>query len=254
MSNSDSGSFPSVRQVNANAIIDWLHAGVEDTHRGGWASLFYGFVFTVTGLLINAFFADEYWLLAGLSTGFFLFGPFLAMGLYDLSRRIERGEAPSLIPSLAAWRTNFINISLFALLLLAVLLIWTLLSLTIFSHYFHGAFLSFTDVALNVITLKQPTFTLIYFSVGAVFAVFVYAISVVALPMMLDCKANVATAVVTSLRTCARNPLVMLLWALCIVVLLGVGLAASYIGLFLTMPVVGHASWHVYRGLIETNR
>ncbi len=251
--NSTSGKLPVIRQVNAGMIIDWLHAGVEDTHRGGWASLFYGFVFTVTGLLLSTVFAGHYWLLAGLSTGFFLLGPFLATGLYDLSRRMERGEAPSLIRSLTAWRPNFINFFLFAALLLAVLLIWTLLSLSIFSHFFSGAFPTFTDVVLNVITLKQPTFTLIYFSAGGFFAAFVYAISVVAMPLMLDRKVSAATAVVVSLRACARNPVVMLLWALCIVVLVGAGLAASFLGLFLTMPVVGHASWHVYRGLIETN-
>lgn len=253
-SNGSSGSFPVIRQVHTNIIIDWLHAGVEDAHRGGWASLFYGFVFTVTGLLIHIFYAEHYWLLAGLTTGFFLLGPFLAIGLYDLSRRMENGETPSLIPTLTAWHKNLINIFLFALLLLAILLIWTLISLSIFSHFFNGAMPTFTDVAINVITLKQPIFTLIYFSVGGFFAVFVYAISVVAIPLMLDCKVNAATAALVSLRTCARNPIVMLLWALSIVVLVGVGLATSFLGLFLTMPIVGHASWHVYRDLIEINR
>lgn len=252
--NNASINLPVIRQVPIEIIIDWLHSGVADAHQGGWASLFYGFVFTVTGLLIHIIFAEHYWLLAGLTTGFFLLGPFLAMGLYDLSRRMEQGEAPALIPTLTAWRANLVNIFMFALLLLALLLIWTLLSLSIFSHFFHGALPTFTEVALNVITLKQPVFALIYFTVGGLFAVFVYAISVVAMPLMLDCKVNAATAVLVSLRTCARNPVVMLLWALCIVVLIGVGLATSFLGLFLTMPIIGHASWHVYRDLIETSR
>ncbi|MDO9231875.1 MAG: DUF2189 domain-containing protein [Methylotenera sp.] len=252
--NETTGSFPAIRQVQASVILDWLHAGVEDAHRGGWASLFYGFVFTVTGLLIHIVYAEHYWLLAGLTTGFFLLGPFLAIGLYDLSRRMEHGETPSLIPTLTAWHTNLLNIFLFALLLLAILLIWTLISLSLFSHFFNGALPTFTDVAINVFTLKQPTFAFIYFSVGGIFAIFVYAISVVAIPLMLDCKVNAVTAALVSLRACARNPVVMLLWALCIVVLVGVGLATSFLGLFLTMPIVGHASWHVYRDLIETNR
>lgn len=248
-----SGSIPAIRQVKASSIIDWLHAGVEDAHAGGWASLFYGAVFAITGLFIHIVFSGNYWLLAGLTTGFFLLGPFLAMGLYDLSRRIELGERPSLIPTLTAWLPNLVNVFLFAVLLLAILLIWTSLSLYIFSHFFNGALPTFTDVALNVITFKQPTFTLIYFSAGGFFAAFVYAISVVAMPLMLDRKTSAATAAITSLRACARNPVVMLLWALCIVVLVGFGLATSFLGLILTMPVVGHASWHVYRDLIETN-
>jgi uncharacterized membrane protein len=233
-----SGSIPAVRQVKASMIVDWLHAGVEDAHAGGWASLFYGFVFAVTGLLIHTLFAKNYWLLAGLTTGFFLLGPFLAMGLYDLSRRIELGEQPSLIPSLTAWLPNLINVFLFAALLLVILLIWTSLSLYIFSHFFNGALPTFTDVALNVITLKQPTFTLIYFAAGGFFAALVYAISAVAMPLMLDRKASAATAAIASLRACARNPVVMLLWAFCIVVLVGFGLATSFLGLILTMPVL----------------
>lgn len=241
-----------VREVKASIIIDWLHSGVEDTHAGGWASLFYGLVFAVTGLLIHKVFFENYWLLAGLTTGFFLLGPFLAMGLYDLSRRIELSQQASLTPTLTAWLPNLMNIALFTLLLLAILFIWTSLSLYIFSHFFNDTLPTFTDVALNVITFKQPAFTLIYFSAGGLFAAFVYAISVVAMPLMLDRKASAGTAAMTSLRACARNPIVMLLWAICIVVLVGFGLATSFLGLIVTMPVVGHASWHVYRDLIDS--
>jgi uncharacterized membrane protein len=246
-------SFPNIRQVQFPIVLDWLHSGVEDAHRGGWASLFYGFVFTFTGLLISIVFAEHYWLLAGLTTGFFLLGPFLATGLYDLSRRMENGEPAALIPTLTAWRANLANIVLFTLLLLAIFLIWTLASLGIFSHFFNGAMPTFTDIVMSVIRFKQPLFTLVYFSVGGLFAIFVYAVSVVAIPLMLDCKVSALTAALVSLRACARNPIVMLLWAFCIVVLVGVGLATSFLGLFLFMPIVGHASWHVYRDLIDTN-
>lgn len=244
---------PEIRRVNAGAVIDWLHAGVTDTHRGGRASLFYGVVFTVTGLLIHTFFAENYWLLAGLTTGFLLLGPFLAMGLYDLSRRMELGEPPKLIPSLTAWRPNLINVSLFAGLLVVVLLVWTRASLVIFAYFFNNDFPTFTDVVLNVITFKQPNFTLLYFAAGGLFATFIFAISVIAVPLMMDRKTSAATAVMASLIACRRNPVPMLLWAFCIVVLVGFGLATSFLGLIVTMPVVGHASWHVYRSLVETN-
>jgi len=75
---------------------------------------------------------------------------------------------------------------------------------------------------------------------------------VVAIPLMLDSKVSAGTAALVSLRACIRNPAVMLLWAFCIVVLVGVGLATSFLGLFLFMPIVGHASWHVYKDLIDT--
>lgn len=244
---------PEIRQVNASVVFDWLHAGVVDTHRAGWASLFYGFVLAAIGVLIHTFFAKNFWLLAGLTTGFFLFGPFLATGLYDLSRRMELGQKPTLIPSLIAWRPNLINISLFAVLLLAALLIWTRLSLSIFAHFFNTNSTTFTDVVVSVITFKQPTFTLMYFTAGGLFAALIFAISVIAMPMMLDRKTSAATAAITSLRACVHNPLAMLLWAFCIVVLVGFGLATSFLGLIIMMPVVGHASWHAYRDLLGTN-
>ncbi|MDP1659156.1 MAG: DUF2189 domain-containing protein [Methylotenera sp.] len=244
---------PVIRHVKASAIIDWLHAGVADTHLGGRASLFYGVIFAATGLLIHTFFAENYWLLSGLTTGFLLLGPFLAMGLYDLSRRMELGEPPKLIPSLTAWRPNLINVSLFAVLLVVVLLVWTRLSLSIFAYFFNSDLPTFTDVVLNVITFKQPTFALIYFAVGGLFATFIFAISVIAVPLMLDRKTSAATAAMASLLACGRNPVPMLLWAFCIVVLVSFGFATSFLGLIVTMPVVGHASWHVYRDLVETN-
>jgi len=252
--NTDTPCFEINKRSQLSVVIDWLHAGVEDTHHAGWASLFYGLVFAITGIVIHTLFADNYWLLAGLTTGFFLLGPFLAMGLYDLSRRIEQGQPVSLIPSLTAWAPNVMHIFSFAGVLLAILFIWIYVSLMIFTHFFEGHLPSFTEVVINVITLKQPVFTLIYFSVGGFFAALIYAISVVAMPLMLDTQTSAVKAACTSLRACVRNPLLMLLWAFCIVVLVGVGIATNFLGLIVTMPVVGHASWHVYRDLIKASK
>lgn len=242
------------RGLHAGMVIDWLHAGVEDMHRAGWASLFYGLIFTVTGILIHTLFADNYWLLGGLTTGFLLLGPFLAMGLYDLSRRIEHNHPPALLPSLTAWWPNLLNMTFFAALLLASLLAWTQLSFVIFAHFFNDQLPTFIDIVLNVLTFKQPMFTLVYFSVGGLFAALIFALSVIAIPLMLDKHTNAATAACASVRACAKNPLVMLLWAACIVVLVGFGFATSFVGLIITMPVAGHASWHAYRDLIEAGQ
>lgn len=239
------------KHLHPAMVIDWLHAGVEDSHQGGWASLFYGLAFTITGILIHAFFAENYWLLAGLTTGFFLIGPFLATGLYDISRRIALGQPPSLLPSLTAWRPNLVNIALFAVILLAALITWTQLSFIIFAYYFNHQLPTFIDIVFNVLSFKQPIFTLVYFSVGGVFAALTFAISVIAIPLMLDSNTSAGAAAWASLRVCLRNPGVMSLWALCIVVLIGVGFATSFLGLIVTMPVAGHASWHVYRDVIE---
>ncbi|MDP3088143.1 MAG: DUF2189 domain-containing protein [Methylotenera sp.] len=246
-------AFPTIRKVNPSNILNWLHAGVEDTRRGGLASLFYGVFFAAAGWLMQVVFAEAYGLFAGLTTGFLLLGPFLAMGLYDLSRRMELGEQPKLTPSLTAWRPNILNVGLFAGLLVVVLLIWARASLVIFALFFEGGLPTFTDVVLNVITLKQPIFAIVYFAVGGAFAAFVFAISVVAVPLMADRKTDAITASLASIIACTRNPLTMLLWGFCIVVLVSFGFATHFLGLIITMPIVGHATWHVYRDVVEAD-
>jgi uncharacterized membrane protein len=250
-SESEANSFPVIRKIKAGAILGWLQAGIKDTRRGGFASLFYGVFFAGAGQLMYTVIIKAYWLLAGLTTGFLLLGPFLAMGLYDLSRRIELGEPPKLAPSLTAWRQNLINVGIFAGVLVVVLLIWARSSMVIFALFFEGALPTFADVVLNVITFKQPIFTLVYFTIGGLFATFIFAVSVIAIPLMADRKTDAITAAIASLLAVARNPLQMLLWALCIVILVGIGFATSFLGLIITMPIVGHASWHVYRDLVE---
>jgi uncharacterized membrane protein len=246
-------AFPVIREIKPSAIIKWLQAGLADTRRGGLASLFYGVFFAAAGWLMHFVFAEAYGLFAGLTTGFLLIGPFLAMGLYDLSQRMELGEQPKLSHSLIAWRSNILNVGIFAGVLVVILLIWARASLVIFALFFEGGLPTFTDVMLSVVTFKQPTFTIMYFAVGGIFAALVFAISVVAVPLMADRKTDAITAAIASIIACMRNPLTMLLWGGCIVVLVGFGFATSFLGLIITMPVVGHATWHVYRDVVEAN-
>lgn len=105
----------------------------------------------------------------------------------------------------------------------------------------------------TVLTFAQPDFALVYFAVGGFFATFVFAISVVALPLMLDRRTDAITAAIASLVACGRNPGPMLLWAGCIVLLVAIGFATLFFGLIVTMPLVGHATWHAYRDLVASD-
>jgi uncharacterized membrane protein len=245
--------FPVIRQVKPSITLDWLHAGVGDTHQAGFCSLFYGAVFAIAGWVMQIVFSEAYGLFSGLMTGFLLIGPFLAMGLYDLSRQIELGENPKLMPSLIAWRPNILNVAIFAGVLAIVLLVWARASLVIFALFFeNGIYPTLTEVVKSVITLTQPTFAIVYFTVGGVFATFVFAISVVAVPLIADRKTDAVTAALASIKACIKNPITMLLWGFCIVVLVSFGFATNFVGFIVSMPIVGHASWHVYRDLVES--
>jgi uncharacterized membrane protein len=243
--------FPVIRQVPPRAIVGWLRSGWQDCRQGGRASLFYGACFAAAGWLMQVVFAKAYALFAGLTTGFLLLGPFLALGLYDLSRRIEHGEAPELLPTLAAWRGNLANVGVFAALLAVVLLVWARASIVVFALFFTGGLPTFGDVVRAVLTFEQPDFALVYFAVGGFFATFVFAISVIALPLMLDRRTDAITAAIASLIACGRSPGTMILWAACIVFLVSLGFATLFFGLLLIMPLVGHATWHAYRDLVQ---
>jgi uncharacterized membrane protein len=244
-------SFPVVRKIETRAIINWLQHGLNDIRQAGLSSLFYGVIFATAGILMHTGFIEAGWLLAALTSGFLLIGPFLAMGLYDLSRRMELGEKPDLIPTLTAWRLNLINVGIFAGVLVIILLIWARASLVIFDLFFQGGLPTFLDIVQAVIAFKQPTFAIAYFLVGGFFAAFVFAVSVIAIPLMADRKTDAVTAALASLIAVVRNPLPMSLWALCIALLTVIGFATYFTGLIITMPIIGHATWHAYRDLVE---
>jgi len=242
--------FPVIRRVESRAVIGWLRDGGHDLRQAAPASLFYGACFATAGWLMQVVFAEAYALFAGLTTGFLLLGPFLTLGLYDLSRRIEFGTPPRLAPTLAAWRPNLPNVGLFAAVLAVVLLIWARASIIVFALFFTGGLPTFGNVVHTVLTFEQPDFALVYFAVGGFFALFVFAISVIAVPLMFDRKTDAVTAAIASLVACSRNPGPLLLWGACIAVLAGIGFATFFIGLIVTMPLVGHATWHAYRDIV----
>lgn len=244
-------SFPVIRHVKPSNILGWIEAGIQDTRQAGIASMFYGAFFALAGWVMKTVFDEAYGLFPGLATGFLLLGPFLAMGLYDLSRQLEQGTQAKLIPSLTAWRTNMLNVGIFAGVLGVILLIWARASLIIFALYFQDSvFPTLNEVIMSVFTFEQPVFGMVYFAAGGFFAALVFAISVVAIPLMTDRKTDAITAAIASIIACTKNPLTMILWGACIVLLVAIGFATYFVGLVITMPIVGHATWHVYRDIV----
>ncbi len=230
-------------------ITRWLALGWADFRRAPGIGLFYGGCFAAMGwLLLYVFRHAPAWTLA-LSAGFLLMGPFLCVGLYDVSRKLERGEPPDFGDSLTAWDTRLGTMAIFGGVLLILEMLWGRASLVIFAVSFDGM----PDFKGSLLALLDPDnlgFIVAYVGVGAVFAGLIFAVSVVSIPMILDRQTDAITAGLTSLRLCLTQPGVMLLWGATLTLLVVLALLPAFLGLLLVGPVLGHASWHAYRGAV----
>jgi len=244
-------ALPGVRALSAAAPLAWLAAGWRDFRAHPLPSAFYGACFAAMGWLIVVTFRYAYEYVSALVTGFFLVGPFFAIGLYDLSRRRERGLPEWLAPTLDAWRPNVGAIGVFALVLGVILLVWARASLIVFALFYAGEMPTVAGFAGQIFSPDNLEFLLAYLCVGGFFALLVFAISVVSVPMMLDRDTDGIVAVLTSLRAFGANVPAMIVWGGIIVTLTAAGFALFFGGLIVTVPVLGHATWHAYRALVE---
>jgi uncharacterized membrane protein len=244
-------TVPEVRALGALAPFGWLVRGWQDFRAHPLPSVFYGACFAAMGWLIAITFRHAYQYVSALVTGFFLVGPFLAIGLYELSRRREKGEPAWLAPSLDAWRGNAGAIGMFALVLAVILLVWARASLIVFALFYTSEMPSVDGFLEQILSLENFEFLFAYFCVGGFFAMLVFAISVVSVPMMLDRNTDGIVAVLTSLKAFAANVPAMVVWGLAICALVGAGFALFFVGLVVAVPVIGHATWHAYRALVE---
>ncbi|MCC4116445.1 DUF2189 domain-containing protein [Aromatoleum toluclasticum] len=244
--------LPHVRQVEASRPLVWLRMGWDDMLANPGASLSYGLIFAVLGYLILAYATDMPYLFTAAVSGFFLVGPLAAAGLYELSRRHERGEAAGLIDSLKGLRQHGDHLLYYGAFLAFVLLGWERLSAILFALFYHGDTPDlahfFRDVFLSG---NYVHFVVSYLVVGGALAGLVFALSVVSVPMLMDRSSDMVTAMMTSARAVGFNLGAMAVWAALIVALIGLGFATMMIGMVLLLPLVGHATWHAYKDLVE---
>jgi len=241
-----------VRRINGDAPKAWLRQGLSDFLDKPMPSLFYGLVFVVMGYALAGMFENAAHMILALAAGFMLVGPFLATGLYDLSRQRERHEAVSLSHSLVAWRVNPLHIGVFALMLALVLAFWVRIAALIFAVLFASELPEVTSSITGMFASGAGLrFLIVFVLVGGAIAFLVYCCSAVAVPMLLDQRVDMVTAVNTSVQAVLKNMGPMLIWAVIIAVLTFLGLVTLFLGLIVTMPIIGHATWHAYRALVE---
>ena len=227
----------------------WLQRGWSDFLHAPAIGLFYGACFVLMGWALLAVFefAPQYTL--ALSAGFLLMGPFLCLGLYQVSRGLERGEPPDFWRSLTAWRISSAQLAIFAAILLVLEMLWGRAAMIVFAISFTGM-PDFTGPLSSFLTEEYLTFFVTYTLVGGIFAALIYAISVISMPMILDRGVDAISAGLASLRLVSTQTGVMLLWAALISGLILLALLPGFLGLLIVGPVLGHASWHAYRAVM----
>jgi uncharacterized membrane protein len=243
--------FPQVRAISATAPLRWLRLGWADLRRAPLASLVYGAAFAVMGTLLR-WFVDRAAVELALVTGFLLVAPFLAIGLYELSRAGEAGERVTMADSMSAWQVNAGAVGLYALILALLMAVWVRISVVVVALFFTGG-LPDPDTLLPELLASRDglAFVAAYCAAGFGFALLVFASSVVSIPMLLDRRdMDTFTAMIVSFNAVRLNFWPMLLWAALIVLLTLIGLATWNLGLVLTLPLVWHATWHAYREVV----
>lgn len=240
-----------VRRIAHDRPWHWLALGWRDMVSAPAISLAYGAGLVVVSylLVLGLWQAELPYLVLPMAGGFFLIAPLIAVGLYDTSRRLERGEQTGLLTALTAWRRPM-QIATFGIVLLLLHFAWTRVALLWFALYFHGGTPPLEAMPYYLLEAQNLPFLVIGTLLGGGFAVLVFAVSAVSLPMLLDRDVDVVSAIIASVRSVQQNPKAMALWAGLIVLCTVVGLATFFVGLGLLFPLVAHASWHAYRDLV----
>jgi len=252
---SETPARPVVRRIGLPDLIDALRLGIDDFKSIPSHAIFLCLIYPLVGFFLGGLILGYNLLplLFPVSAGFAMIGPFAALGLYELSRRREAGveghwrDAADILhsPSIGA-------LAAIGFLLMALFLAWLAVAQWIYQSLF-GVLPpeSATQFLHDVLTTSQGWKLIIYGNaVGFLFALAAFAISVVSFPLLLDRDVGAAVAIMTSLRAVATNPIPMAAWGLIVAVLLLLGSIPFFTGLAVVMPVLGHATWHLYRKLI----
>lgn len=244
--------LPGIRGVSFDQPFHWLREGANDLIKAWPLSLFYGAVFALLGYFMVQAAGSRPHLTGWLISGFLFVGPVLATVFYCLSHRLEHHhKLPKLFVPLLSWRANPGSLAMFIAMLVFVLISWERLSVIMVGLLLNDAGLTLSELLSLSVVQQHAGFFLAYVVAAFVLALVMFSISVVSLPMMLHRKVDFATAVVTSFMATRLNFPVMLLWGALIAGLVFLGMATNFIALAVIFPLLGHASWHAYRELIE---
>jgi uncharacterized membrane protein len=248
---------PAIRRIGSADVWQSLREGFSDFEAYRSDVLFLCVIYAVVGVVMAriAFGSDLLPLLFPLASGFAIIGPLAAVGLYEMSRRREQGAEVGWANAFDVLKAPAIGgIAALGMILIAVFLVWLLAAWAIFEATLgqtlppNAAPAVFAHAVL--FTAPGQTMIALGLGVGFVFALLSMMVSVVSFPLLLDRDTGLDTAIATSFRAVLANPGPMALWGLVVAAVLLAGSALAFVGLMVAVPVLGHATWHLYRKLI----
>jgi len=242
-----------VRVIDVERLWHWLRAGWRDFLAAKSVSLTFGVMISVASLILISLLwqVDMLPYVLPLAAGFMFLAPAFAICFYEISRRLERKEPVRLEQVATAWRPHASQIAFMGLVMVLFQMVWIRIATLLFALFF-GAQPASWDRFVTVLFFSTDgiPFLVVGTIVGGMLAALSFAISVTAFPMLLDRDVGTAAAIATSVHAAMKNWRVMIGWAALIVLFTVAGLATLCLGLAVTMPLIGHASWHAYRDLV----
>ncbi|MBB3351839.1 DUF2189 domain-containing protein [Rhizobium lentis] len=246
---------PVVNRIGIADVFDALKRGLDDFSEKPSHYVFLCLMYPIAGVFLTLWTSGANLLpmVFPLMSGFVLIGPIAAIGLYEISRRREEGLDTSWTHALEVRHSPALpSIIAVGLMLFALFVVWLVTAQTLYANLLGDVFpRTMTDFTRQVFGTAQGLQLIIWGNlIGFVFALVVLAISVITFPLLLDRDVGAVAAVVTSIRATIANPVPVLLWGLIVAGLLVVGTIPVFAGLALVIPILGHATWHLYRKLI----
>lgn len=241
--------LPMVGQVTLNELWICLKAGLHDFRRAPAFGLFFSGVYVIGGFLMLWLGAGHVtWILAT-SLGFPLAAPFAAVGLYEVSRRLEAGHSLNWHKVLGVvWNERRRQIPWMGAIIVIYFLFWTFLAHMIFALFMGLSTMTNVTQGYDIfLTTNGMTMIAVELGVGAIIAFLLFSLTVVSLPLLLEKEVDFVSAMILSFRMVQENLFVMLVWAGLIAALSLLALAPLFLGLIIVLPVLGHATWHLYR-------
>lgn len=256
--------LPAVRTISMLRPLAWLGLAWHDMRRAGWISFAHGLVLALGGFAIVAIAHNRFWLLAGALSGFLVIAPVLATSLYALSRALERKEQANLGVVLktwlnwqgshiSKWGNDYWCMVQFGCLLALAATGWVLTSAALITLLAPVPIATPMDFVRHVMLAPDSWLFELWLALGGAMAAPLFASSVVAMPMLLDRRVTLMQAVLTSWQTVLTNPIPMAVWAALIMGFTLMGLGSLMLGLIPIIPMLGHASWHAYRDLVDVS-